>query len=234
MNLHEFKDYLKDNNLILSDIQINQLVRYQELLKEWNKVMNLTGIVELEEVLEKHFLDSLLFSFGEDFVGKKGIDVGTGAGFPGLVLAICYPAFHITLLEPLTKRCHFLETVVKTLGLNNVIIVNERSEDYCKEHLEEFDFAFARAVSKLNILIEIIVPLLKVGGTFVALKGKIYQEEIDASKNALKELNSEVSKVKESFLPSENDVRGNVFIKKLKKTSLKYPRNYGQIKKRPL
>lgn len=234
MTEKEFVDYLLKNQLVLSSVQLNQLNKYQQLLKEKNQVMNLTGIVEKEEVFEKHFLDSLLFSFHEDLNDKKAVDVGTGAGFPGLVLAICYPNLHMTLLEPLTKRCNFLNEVITSLGLKNVEVVNERSEDYCKNHRETFDFAFARAVSKLNLLIEIIVPLLKVNGYFVALKGKIYQEEINQSQNALKELNSQVEKVKENTLPSESDVRGNIFIKKLAKTNLKYPRNYGQIKKRPL
>jgi 16S rRNA (guanine527-N7)-methyltransferase len=230
----EFITYTSNNGLILSNEQISQLQKYQQMLKEKNQVMNLTSIVEEEEVFEKHFLDSLLFSFNENLDNKECIDVGTGAGFPGLVLAICYPSLKMTLLEPLTKRCNFLQEVIDELGLNNVKVVNQRSEDFCKENKEKFDFAFARAVSKLNILLEIIMPLVKVNGYFVALKGKIYQEEINDSKNALKELNSIVEKVKESTLPSENDVRGNVFIKKIGHVSNKYPRNYGQIKKRPL
>lgn len=230
----EFINYVEDNGLELTNLQIEQLNIYQQLLKQKNEVMNLTSIVEKEEVFEKHFLDSLLFSFNEDLNDKCGIDVGTGAGFPGLVIAICYPKFHVTLLEPLTKRCVFLQEVVDNLKLTNVTIINQRSEDFCKENREKYDYAFARAVSKLNILLEIIVPLLKVDGIFVALKGKIYQEEIEQSKNAIKELNVKLEKVKESHLPSENDLRGNVFIRKVKTTPLKYPRNYGQIKKRPL
>ena len=230
----EFINYTSSNNLELSEKQIAQLNKYQERLKEKNLVMNLTSIVEKEEVFEKHFLDSLLFSFNEDLDSKECIDVGTGAGFPGLVLAICYPKLKMTLLEPLTKRCNFLQEVIDALGLTNVKVVNQRSEDFCKENKEKYDYAFARAVSKLNILLEIIMPLVKVNGYFVALKGKIYQEEIDQSKQALKELNSIVEKVKENTLPSENDVRGNVFVKKIGHISNKYPRNYGQIKKRPL
>ena len=230
----EFVNYLKDNGLEISSKQLEQLNMYQILLKEKNQVMNLTSITEKEEVFEKHFLDSLLFSFGEDLSDKKCIDVGKGAGFPGLVLAICYPNIQMTLLEPLTKRCNFLNEVITKLSLNNVMVVNQRCEDFCKNHIEEYDFAFARAVSRLNILLEIIVPLLKVNGYFVALKGKIYQEEINESCRAIKELNVIIEKVKEHNLPSENDVRGNIFIKKIKTTSAKYPRNYGQIKKRPL
>ncbi len=234
MTESEFVNYLKDNGLDLSTRQLDMLNMYQFLLKEKNQVMNLTSITEKEKVFEKHFLDSLLFSFGEDLNNKKCIDVGTGAGFPGLVLAICYPNIQMTLLEPLTKRCNFLSEVINKLSLTNVIVVNQRCEDFCKKHIEEYDFAFARAVSRLNILLEIIVPLLKVNGLFVALKGKIYQDEIDESSKAIKELNVIIEKVKEHHLPSEKDVRGNIFIKKIKTTSAKYPRNYGQIKKRPL
>lgn len=230
----EFITYTSNNGLVLTDEQLSQFEKYQQMLKEKNQVMNLTSIVEEEEVFEKHFLDSLLFSFNENLDDKECIDVGTGAGFPGLVLAICYPSLKMTLLEPLTKRCNFLQEVIDELKLTNVKVVNQRSEDYCKENKEKFDLAFARAVSKLNILLEIIMPLVKVNGYFIALKGKIYQEEINDSKNALKELNSVVEKVKESTLPSENDVRGNVFVKKVGHISNKYPRNYGQIKKRPL
>ena len=230
----EFISYLKENGLRLSSHQLEQLNLYQQLLKSKNEVMNLTSIVEKEEVFEKHFLDSLLFSFGEDFNNKKGIDVGTGAGFPGLVLAISYPNFKVTLLEPLNKRCLFLKEVVDKLKLDNVEIVNARAEDYCKDHMEEFDYAFARAVSSLSILLEIIIPLVKVNGYFIALKGKKFQEEINESQNALKELNCHVEKVKESCLPSEKDVRGNILNKKEQKTSKKYPRNFSQIKKRPL
>ena len=128
----------------------------------------------------------------------------------------------------------FLKEVVDKLKLDNVEIVNARAEDYCKDHMEEFDYAFARAVSSLSILLEIIIPLVKVNGYFIALKGKKFQEEINESQNALKELNCHVEKVKESFLPSEKDVRGNIFFKKDQKTSKKYPRNFSQIKKRPL
>lgn len=234
MKENEFLQYLKDNNLILNEDQIKKLNQYQEMLEEKNKVMNLTSIDQKEEVFEKHFLDCLLFSFNEDLDNKNAIDVGSGAGFPGLVIAICYPKINMTLLEPLTKRCNFLNEVVAKLNLKNVTVINKRCEDYAKENKEKYDLAFARAVSKLNILLELIVPLLKVHGTFIALKGKIYQEEIDQSSHAIKELNVIIKKIKLGNLPSENDIRGNIFIEKIKSTPLIYPRNYSQIKKRPL
>lgn len=230
----EFVSYLNNHGLDLTQDQLKKLEQYQIMLKEKNEVINLTSIVEKEAVFEKHFLDSLLFSFNEDLSYKKCIDVGTGAGFPGLVLAICYPNIEMTLLEPLTKRCNFLSEVVHALDLKNVTIINQRSEDYCKEHREEYDYAFARAVSRLNVLLEIITPLIKVGGYFVALKGKIYQEEIKESTKALSKLNVIIDKVKECHLPSENDVRGNIFIKKISTTPGTFPRNYAQIKKKPL
>lgn len=234
MTEQEFLNLTMKHGLVLSMEIIEKLNVYQRLLEEKNKVMNLTGIDQKEEVYEKHFYDSLLFSFNEDLDGKKLIDVGTGAGFPGLVLAICYPSLEVTLLEPLTKRCNFLKEVVDELKLTNVKIVNERSEDYSVKNIEKFDYAVARAVSKLNILLEIISPMLKINGLFVALKGKIYQEEINESENALKTLLLEVLKVKEEKLPSENDIRGNIFVQKKGKTPSRFPRNYGQIKKRPL
>ena len=196
--------------------------------------MNLTGITEEEEVYEKHFYDSLLFSLNENMGNKKLIDVGSGAGFPGIPLAISYPTLRITLLEPLMKRGVFLSTVQQTLGLENVEVVCDRAEDYSKAHKEEFDIATARAVSKLNILLEISSQMIKVGGYFIALKGRIAQEEIDQAQNALKVLNFKIEKNKEDSLPSEEDKRANIFIKKMGSTNLKYPRNYSQIKNRPL
>ena len=168
MNRVEFYHILSSNGLELSAVQKEQLHTYFELLVEKNKVMNLTGITEENEVYEKHFYDSLLFSFDIDFSGKTLIDVGTGAGFPGLVLAICYPNLKVTLLEPLNKRCVFLSEVVTALGLQNVEIVNQRSEDYSKNNREKFDYATARAVARLNMLLELVMPLVKVNGTFIA------------------------------------------------------------------
>ena len=234
MNREEFYHILATNNLVLSTEQKNQLHTYFELLVEKNKVMNLTGITEENEVYEKHFYDSLLFSFDIDFSGKTLIDVGTGAGFPGLVLAICYPNLKVTLLEPLNKRCVFLSEVVTALGLQNVEIVNQRSEDYSKNNREKFDYATARAVARLNILLELVMPLVKVNGTFVALKGRLGYEEVDESKRALELLDCKVSKIQDVKLLTDDDSRQNIFVLKLKKTNMKYPRNYSQIKNKAL
>ena len=234
MNRVEFYHILSSNGLELSAVQKEQLHTYFELLVEKNKVMNLTGITEENEVYEKHFYDSLLFSFDIDFSGKTLIDVGTGAGFPGLVLAICYPNLKVTLLEPLNKRCVFLSEVVTALGLQNVEIVNQRSEDYSKNNREKFDYATARAVARLNILLELVMPLVKVNGTFIALKGRLGYEEVDESKRALELLDCKVNKVQDIKLLTDDDSRQNIYVLKLKKTNNKYPRNYSQIKNKPL
>ena len=233
MNKIEFFNKCKENNLILSEMQMNQLHQYFLMLVETNKVMNLTGITDENEVYEKHFYDSLIFSFELDLNDKKIVDVGTGAGFPGLVLAICYPNSQITLVEPLTKRCNFLSSVVNELKLDNVTILNKRSEEL-NEYREYFDIATARAVARLNILLELIMPLVIVNGLFVGLKGRQGEEEILEATNALKLLNSKVINVQKVSLVTDNDTRINVFIKLLNKINNKYPRNYSQIKKKPL
>lgn len=234
MKKEEFISSLREKGLFLDENQILQFEKYLHLIQEHNKVMNLTGITEEEEVYEKHFYDSLLFSFNEDMENLSLIDVGSGAGFPGIPLAITYPSLNITLLEPLMKRCVFLSLVVNELGLKNVEVVCDRAEIYSRENKEKFDIATARAVSKLNILLEISSQMIKVGGYFIALKGRIAQEEIEQAKFALKLLNFKIEKNKEDRLPSEEDKRANIFIKKMGSTNQKYPRNYSQIKNRPL
>lgn len=233
MTKQEFYDKCLENNLLLSNYQLSQLNRYYKLLVEVNKVMNLTGITEENEVYEKHFYDSLVFTFNMDLANKSIVDVGTGAGFPGLVIAICYPSSKVTLVEPLTKRCNFLSLVVKELKLNNVVIVNKRSEDLI-EYRSCFDIATARAVARLNILLEIIMPLLKVNGIFVSLKGKQGEEEIVEAKNALMKLNCEVIDIQKINLFTDNDTRINIFVKLKGMIDKKYPRNYSQIKKKSL
>lgn len=234
MNEIEFYNECINRKLKLSPQQLQKFNDYFNLLIETNKVMNLTAITNKEEVYEKHFFDSLLFSFNENLNNKKLIDVGTGAGFPGLVLAIAYPTLDVYLLEPLSKRCNFLTKVVNELHLENVHIINQRSEDYAKMNREKFDYATARAVKRLNILLEIVMPLVKVDGYFIALKGKQGIEEINECKKAFLELDCEVSKIEEVSLITNNDYRINIFIKKIKNTNKKYPRNYSQIVKKPL
>lgn len=230
----DFVSLIKNHGLSLNEEQLNKLERFYYLLVETNKVMNLTAITDKSEVYEKHYYDSLLFSFGLDLNNKSLVDVGTGAGFPGLVLAICYPFLKVDLIEPLTKRCVFLENVKRELNLTNVSIFNMRCEEFAIHNREKYDYATARAVKRLNILLEMIIPILKVDGCFIALKGKQGEEEILESRNAFLILKSQVEKNEITKLVTNSDIRMNIFIRKKEKTPLKYPRNYSQISKKPL
>ncbi len=214
----------------LTEQQQEQYYQYYQLINEYNQVMNLTGIDDLDGVYLKHFYDSLTVCNLIDDNVKTIADLGSGAGFPGIVLAIYYPQIKFSLIEPLTKRCKFLAIVVEKLGLKNVEIINERAEDITKK----FDVVTSRAVSRLNILLELAMPLVKINGYFIALKGAQAQVEIKEAQNALKELSSEISVCDQIILPFEESKRENLKIKKLKATNKKYPRNYGQIKKKPL
>lgn len=233
MNEQQFVEKCQNNGLLLTNDQLDQLEMFYNLLIETNKVMNLTAITEKEEVYEKHFYDSLLFSFKLDLLEKSLIDIGTGAGFPGLVIAICYPYCQVTLVEPLTKRCGFLKKVIENLNLQNVTLINARGEDL-QQYREKFDYATARAVARLNILLEIITPLVKVNGLFIALKGSQGLQEIQEAEKALKVLKCEVIEIQNVNLITENDQRMNVFIRIKNSIDKKYPRNYAQIKKKPL
>ena len=180
MTKETFKKALENKNIMVTEKMLDQFEKYMQLLLEWNQKMNLTAITIEEEIWEKHFYDSLLFTFSA-FFKKEGaslIDVGSGAGFPGLVIAICYPKLNVTLLEPLGKRCNFLNEVITALKLTNVNVVNMRSEDYAQTNREKYDFCVSRAVARLNILLELMMPLIKVGGIFIALKGDKGDEEL--------------------------------------------------------
>lgn len=210
--------------------QKEQLDEYAYLLNEYNKVMNLTGIDEYGDVYEKHFYDSLTIQkFINKIEGKKIADLGTGAGFPGIVLAIFNPEKEIYLIEPLKKRCNFLEIVINKLHLNNVVILNKRIEEVD----ERFDVIVSRAVAKLNILLELAIPFIRKNGFFIALKGSNGYEEIKLSQNAIKKLFVKILEIDEVELPFEKSKRINILFQK-EKDNNKYPRNFGQIKKKPL
>ena len=226
MNQDNFILELKKLNINITDLQLKQLERYYELLVEYNKVMNLTGITIKEEVYLKHFYDSLTIAKVIDLNNYETLcDVGTGAGFPGLVLKIIYPNLKVTLLDSLNKRLNFLNVVIKELNLKDIETVHTRAEEYKKQ----FDVTVARAVAPLNILLEYCIPLTKINGYFIAMKGK--NEE---ATNALKELNSEIIETKSFLLPIEQSNRTIIKIKKLKETNKKFPRKYSEIKKKPL
>ena len=234
MNLNEFISKVKELGIELNDNQINQFNKYYELLVEYNKVMNLTGITEYEEVLEKHFYDSLTMAKKVNLNDSSLVDIGAGAGFPCIPLKIAFPSLDVTVVDSLAKRMKFLEVVIKELNLENIRCLAMRGEDFAKLHREEFDYVTARAVARLNILNEITLPLVKVGGYFVALKGQDGLIEIDECKDAFNKLGAKIEMIDEFNLPNENAKRINIFIKKEKKTNVIYPRDYAKIKKNPL
>jgi len=204
---------------------------YLKRLIEVNSVMNLTAIEEPNEIREKHFLDCLLIE-SEFEPNSKIADIGSGAGFPGLVLAIVREDCHLDLIEPTTKRCTFLQTMVNELKLKNVKIINRRAEE-CMDLEESYDGVTARAVAKLSILLELCVPLLKVKGKMVAMKGSLALEELKESSHALKALYLEEPKIQTHHLPSAGQRINLVFTKQIANPTL-YPRAYRLIKKNPL
>lgn len=214
----------------LTDIQYDKYEKYYQILNEKNKVMNLTAITDYEGVFIKHFYDSLLLTnITKEY--DNLIDVGSGAGFPGLVLSIFDESKKITLLEPTTKRCKFLELVKDELNLSNVTIINDRAENLKNKF---YRCATARAVAQVNVLLELIIPLLEVGGLFYCLKGSNYQEELVNAENAIKELNVEIKNIYHFELPFNQGKRVIVVFEKQKKTNPKYPRSYANIVKKPL
>lgn len=234
MNPNEFKLELEKLSLKISDKQLKQFYRYFELLIEWNKVMNLTGITKEEEVYLKHFYDSLTICKAFDFNTISNLcDVGSGAGFPGIPLKIMFPELQITLVDSLQKRISFLEKVVEELELEKIILVHDRIEYYAKEHRESYDIVTARAVASLPILLEYCLPLVKENGYFLPMKAGI-EEELKSSQSALAILNCEVTDIITFLLPKENSTRNILKIQKKKKTDKKYPRRFSEIKKRPL
>ena len=232
MNIDEFKREVEKLGILVTDEEINKLEKYAFLLKEWNEKINLTAITEKDQVFLKHFYDSLTLVKIIDLEQVSSLcDLGTGAGFPGLVLKIFFPNIKLTLVDALNKRINFLDIVVKELDLKDVILVHARAEEYGRENRELFDVVTARALSSFPILLEYGVPLLKVNGHLIAMRG--FDDSNDGI-NALKVLNSKINGVLEFKLPYENSQRTLVDVIKLSKTSLKYPRRYSDIKKKTL
>ena len=221
--------------ITLDEIRNNtKLQEYKRMVIETNEVLNLTAITDSFEFDVKHLYDSLLISDYFDYKFKNIMDLGSGAGFPGIPLAILLKDTNFYLVEPTKKRCDFLTKVKDALNLTNVTIINKRSEDLDINFRGYFDFIVTRAVSRLNILLEISLPFLKTNGYLICYKGIKYQEEINDSNIALKILNSSIEEVKKETLPFLNEERFNIIIKKNKEIDKKYPRLYSIIKKRPL
>ncbi len=234
MTISEFIEELKKINIEPTQKQLEQLNRYYELIVEYNKVMNLTGITEKDQVYLKHFYDSLTIAKVIDLNKEENLcDIGTGAGFPGIVLKIIFPNLKITLIDSLNKRIEFLKIVIKELNLENIEAIHTRAEEYAKENIEKFGVVTSRAVAPLNILLELSIPLLKINKYFISYKGNISREIIE-SENALKQLDSKIDKIEEFELPKENSTRTIIKIIKINKTNKKYPRKFSEIKKKPL
>ena len=234
---HILEDGCQAFGVTLTDKQIEQFEKYYELLVEWNKVMNLTGITEFDEVMQKHFVDSVAAAkYAEMEKVNRLIDVGIGAGFPGIPLKIVYPHIQVTLLDSLNKRIKFLEEVVDNLGLTGIETVHGRAEDAAKkaEYREQFDLSVSRAVANLASLTEYCLPFVKVGGKFVSYKSVSVDEEITQSKKAVYVLGGEIGKVEKFNLPESDMERSLVIIEKKRSTPKKYPRKAGMPTKEPL
>ena len=233
MNKNKFIEEIEKLGIEVTDKKLEQLEKYYELLIEYNKVMNLTGITEQDEVYLKHFYDSLTISKIIDLKEENSLcDLGSGAGFPGIVIKIFYPELKIVLVDSLKKRINFLNIVIKELGLENIVAIHARIEEFAKENEEKFDIVIARAVAPLNILLELGIKLVSVGKYFIAMKGNI-DNEPDYS-NAIKQLDCSLGNIIKFKLPIEESNRSLIKIKKEKKTSKLFPRKYSDIKKKPL
>ncbi len=228
----EFRKALKDRGLELNERQMKQFEEYASFLAEYNEKVNLTAITEYEEILEKHFYDCILPFLRKEMKGKLA-DVGSGAGFPGAVLKIAFPQLDVVLLEPIRKRCVFLEELIEKLGLKDITVVNTRGEDHSLTHREEYDFVTARAVSNLNALIEVCGAMVKEGGSFVALRGSSGEEEIEGARNAFEVMGFEEDEVFSEYLP-DGSKRVVGYFRKCRKTPKKYPRKYSIIKQKSL
>lgn len=233
MNKNNFINELSKIGIILSEHQLNQLDKYYNMLVEYNKNINLTAITEYDQVLLKHFYDSLTITKAIELTNQKVCDIGTGAGFPGIVLKIAYPNLEITLVESLTKRCVFLNEVIKELDLKNIKVVNQRAEEFSQNNIEYFDIITSRAVAKLNILLELSIKSLKIGGYYIALKANV-DEEMKSISTCLTKLNASLDSIITFNLPIDNSLRNIIKIKKDGPTPSLYPRRYNEIKKRPL
>ena len=234
-NLEKFLKGLEELQIELSDNQIQQFIRYYEMLVEKNKVMNLTAITEFDEVIEKHFLDSLSLIKVYDLKKEVSVmDMGTGAGFPGMPLRILEPNFDLTLLDSLGKRVDFLRETADAMGLRRVRCVHARAEEFVRKHREQFDIATSRAVAQLNVLCELTLPLVKVGGVFLAMKSVESDPELQEARSAIAQLGGAVEDVTDYTIPGTEVTHRVVRIRKERPTPAGFPRAFARIKKAPL
>lgn len=239
MNIDNFKEHMcfygNKIDIKFNDKQLNQFYDYMQLLLEWNEKINLTAITEPEEVILKHFIDSLTIS---KYIEKNAIlaDVGTGAGFPGIPLKIYRPDIKVTLVDSLNKRINFLNEVISNIELNNISTVHSRIEDFGRniKYREKFDYVTARAVANIAVLSEYLIPLSKVNGKCIYMKGSEVEEELKNGKNAINILGGKIEKKDEFKLPNSEILRNVIIINKIKNTPNKYPRKAGTPAKEPL
>lgn len=233
MNKEEFLQSLNDINITLNNNQLQQLEEYYNILIEENKKYNLTSITNKEDVYLKHFYDSLTINKIINLTNQSLCDIGTGAGFPGIVLKIAFPDLEVTLVDSTEKKCKFLNIVISKLKLQNIKVINERAEIYSKNNREKYDIVTSRAVAPLKHLLEYSIPLVKIDGYYIAMKSNI-TEEIIGIENYEKKL--KINKIEEiSFkLPKENSLRTLIKYQKKEITDIKYPRKYTEIKKKSL
>ncbi len=234
MNLKELKMKLWESGLPYEDEAINKLDLIMNITLETNEKFNLTAITNKEDFVEKMIFDSALGVRDIDLQNKKILDFGSGAGFPGLVIATLFPSAHVYLLDATKKKTDYLLEVAKKVNLQNVEVINARGEEYANMHREEFDFVIARAVAPLSVLLEICVPLVKVGGEFIAMKGKTGIEEYENASMAIKKLGIELKNAMEEELPNSKETRFNLVFVKKTPTIKKYPRMYKEIIDKPL
>ena len=230
------KENLAQLNINLSQKQVDQFKLYCSLLLEKNKVMNLTAITDVDEIINKHFVDSVLLRSVIELDNEKIIDVGTGAGFPGIPLKIVFPNLKVVLLDSLDKRVKFLNEVIEKLGLEDIKAIHGRAEDIgqSEEYREKFDLCVSRAVADLSVLAEYCVPLVEVGGKFISYKAANSEVEIEQSANAISILGGKIETVETINLPGSDIDRSFAIIKKVANTDSKYPRRAGKPSKKPL
>lgn len=237
INTDKLEKGLRELEIFLSDKQLNQFISYYELLIEWNEFMNLTAITEFDEVVTKHFMDSLSLVKACDLSKEMSmIDVGTGAGFPGIPLKIAFPNLKLTFLDSLHKRIHFLDVIVQKLDLSDADTIHGRAEDFAKRdaYRENYDMCVSRAVANLTTLSEYCIPFVKPGGLFISYKSEKITEEMKEAEKAIELMGGKYSKQVELTLPFSDIYRNLFVIEKVRETPEKYPRKAGIPSKEPL
>ncbi|MFV9510306.1 16S rRNA (guanine(527)-N(7))-methyltransferase RsmG [Tepidibacillus sp. LV47] len=234
--MEELRKLLEPYQIECSDFQIRQFETFYQLLLEWNQKINLTAITEKKEVIIKHFFDSITPAFYYPFSDQTIIDIGAGAGFPSIPLKICFPLLKVTLLDSLNKRINFLKIVGNQLDFTDFACIHGRAEEFGqkKEYRETFDIGIARAVARLNVLVELTLPFVKKNGMMIAMKGSNAKEEIVEAKKSIEILGGELMETKELNLPYQFGERTIIFIKKTKNSPKKYPRKPGTPNRQPI